>query len=110
MFLGVLYRLPSGYDIFRESHRSELFLTLVVCFSSDGFRSGADIFLMTFLFFSGGSRMKNSGHGASDFTEFRDPVVFLTPVVSRFLWIFRFQRYLLDSSGFLSILLVFRTT
>ena len=54
--------------------------------------------------------MKNSGHRASDFTEFRDPVVFLTPVVSRFLWIFRFQRYLLDSSGFLSILLVFRTT
>ena len=51
VFLGVLYRLPSGYDIFREIHRSELFLTLVVCFSSDGFRSGADIFLMTFLFF-----------------------------------------------------------
>ena len=54
--------------------------------------------------------MKNSGHRASDFTEFRDPVVFLTPVVSRFLWIFRFQQYLLDSSDFLSIVLVFRTT
>ena len=51
--------------------------------------------------------MKNSGHRASNFTEFRDPVAFLTPVVSSFLWIFR---YLLDSSGFLSILLVFRTT
>ena len=65
-----------------------------------------------FLVFSGGSRMNNSGQSnrASNFTELRDPVGYLTPVVSRFLWIFRFQRYPLDSSGFLSILLVFRTT
>ena len=53
--------------------------------------------------------MKNYGHRVSNFIEFRDPVGFLT-LVSSFLWIFRFQRYLLDSSGFLSILLVFRTT
>ena len=109
VFLGVLYRLPSGYYIFRKINRSELFLTLVVCFSS-GFSVRRRYFSDDFLVFSGGSRMKNSGHRASDFTEFRDPVVFLTPVVSRFLWIFRFERYLLDSSGFLSILLVFRTT
>ena len=53
----------------------------------------AQIFSDDFLVFSGGSRMKNSGHRASDFTEFRDPVAFLTPVVSSFLLIFRFQRY-----------------
>ena len=109
--ISVLYRLPSGYDNYLSGNSS-----FRIVFDSGGllffwwFSVRRRNFSADFLVFSGGSRMKNSGHRASDFTEFRDPAVFLTPVVSRFLWIFRFQRYLLDSSGFLSILLVFRTT